>query len=766
MGGINMPVRMTGMISGMDTESLIKSMVDAQRLKNKKTTDKSTLLEWKQDKWKELNTKLFKLYQEDLSKLRLQGNYTAKKVTSSDDKLVDIKANNGASTGTNSVTVNELASSQSVTSIKLDNADINSKLKDLIGNKGLNLPIGDNDGIITIGYKEKETNLIITDETTLGDLVNAFKRAGLSASFDNNQNRLYISSKNSGETEKFTVISKEISNAATTALTKINELLNSSSLSGGDTSSIATALDNIRDQLRNDNTADISALYEKVEKMLIDGTPANGSTDAQKSIIKALTDIQKNLISSVENSTRQKAVKTIKDGIELEIVQKLKDQHESTEKALQSRIAEDAEKELSKKAGWEEKTQAEKDAAIQSIVDEKYNDLSEEEKEESIKKFLSGLTEIEYSSADILEEPHSSVGMTKAAHYKKLVEDEYNNNIGDKKTEGTIKEGLDALKGYLANYTEAKINERTSGNSLLTAFGLDDVTGSSIGSDGTDQMKVVEAKDASITLNGVAYTGSSNVFTINGYTITAKGETTQAITFTTINDTQANYDMIKKFVTNYNTLLKEMNELYYSASSRGYDPLSDDEKESMSEKQIDKWEDKIKGSILRRDDTLGTLLNTLNMAMMSTVEIDGKKYSLSTLGIKTSSDYTEKGLLHIDGDQDDALVSGLTNKLMEALEQDPDLVGKIVSGISKNLYDSMGEKMRAIPNVRSAFTFYNDKTMAKEQTEYQKKIKLLEKKLVDVENKYYKQFAAMESALSKLQSQTNALAGMLGTNSK
>jgi len=74
--------------------------------------------------------------------------------------------------------------------------------------------------------------------------------------------------------------------------------------------------------------------------------------------------------------------------------------------------------------------------------------------------------------------------------------------------------------------------------------------------------------------------------------------------------------------------------------------------------------------------------------------------------------------------------------------------------------------MKAIPNVRSALTFYNDKEMIKQKTEYEKQIAKLEKKLKEMEDKYYKQFAAMESALAKMQEQSNALAGMLGLNTK
>jgi flagellar hook-associated protein 2 len=126
-----MPVRMTGMISGMDTETLIKGIVDAQRLKNKRVEDKSTLLGWKQDKWKELNQKLYKLYTDDLSKMRLQGNYQTKKATSSDPRI-SVTAGTTAPNGSHLISVEQLASSQYVTSGKLaDNVTAKTTLKEL-----------------------------------------------------------------------------------------------------------------------------------------------------------------------------------------------------------------------------------------------------------------------------------------------------------------------------------------------------------------------------------------------------------------------------------------------------------------------------------------------------------------------------------------------------------------------------------------------------------------------------------------------------------
>jgi len=186
----------------------------------------------------------------------------------------------------------------------------------------------------------------------------------------------------------------------------------------------------------------------------------------------------------------------------------------------------------------------------------------------------------------------------------------------------------------------------------------------------------------------------------------------------------------------------------------------------MTEKDIDKWEEKIKDSILRNDSSLGSLLSSMKTAMMTSVDVDGARYSLSSFGIQTSANYKENGLLHIFGDEDDAEYADRTDKLLAALGEDPDKVMEVLSKISQNLYDTMYDKMKAIPNVRSAFTFYNDKTMSKQQTDYAKNIAQLEAKLLQTEEKYYKQFAVMETALAKLQSQSNALASMLGTSNQ
>jgi DNA-binding CsgD family transcriptional regulator len=96
-------------------------------------------------------------------------------------------------------------------------------------------------------------------------------------------------------------------------------------------------------------------------------------------------------------------------------------------------------------------------------------------------------------------------------------------------------------------------------------------------------------------------------------------------------------------------------------------PLTDEEKEAMSDKEVEKWEEKAKEAILRRDSSLGTLGNTLKNAMAEGFEVNGKKMYLSDFGIETLSYFmaadNEKAVYHINGDDKDDEFKSKPDKL-------------------------------------------------------------------------------------------------------
>ena len=143
------------------------------------------------------------------------------------------------------------------------------------------------------------------------------------------------------------------------------------------------------------------------------------------------------------------------------------------------------------------------------------------------------------------------------------------------------------------------------------------------------------------------------------------------------------------------------------------------------------------------------------------IEVDGKKYALSTFGICTSYDYKENGLLHIYGDVEDATYGTYDDKLMKALNEDSENTILALTGIAQNLYATMQDKMKAT-TMSSALTFYNDKQINKQISDYTTRISDWEDRLKGIEDRYYKQFSTMEAAMSKINSQSSYLSNLMG----
>jgi len=500
-----MPTRLTGMTSGIDTDALVSQLMEAQKTKLTKITNKQTKLEWKQDKWKDLNTKIYSLYTGTLSKLRFQSTYNQKKIASSNESKVTATGGNNLANGTHTLQIKQLASAQYTTGAAIEDTfgdKVNAsttKLTDIGYSEGdtFTFTMGDPDG-----DNYKEVTLTVGADTTIDDFLSSAKEAGINATFDKNHGRIFMASGESGLDHAFTV-----------------------------------------------------------------------TTDSE--------------------------------------------------------------------------------------------------------------------------------------------------------------EGMELLG----------LGEKATG---------------------------VAAQNAIYTYNGTEFEGSSNEVSVNGLNLVLSGVTegygtagAETISLNVSTDVDAVYDTIKSFVTEYNDLLKELNGAYNGATAKGYEPLTDDQKEAMTDDQIEKWENKIKDSLLRRDTTLNNLLSGFKSALQSSVEVGESKYSLASFGIMTSADYTENGLLHIYGDIEDSTYGDKADKLKAALLDDPDSTMQALTKIFGNLYSTMQDKMKST-SLSSALTFYNDKEMSKLQTSYAKEYSTMEDKLNDIEEKYYKQFSQMETSLNKLQSQQNQMASMLG----
>ena len=381
----------------------------------------------------------------------------------------------------------------------------------------------------------------------------------------------------------------------------------------------------------------------------------------------------------------------------------------------------------------------------------------------------------------------------------------------------TIKDLVSALNG--AGDTKASFdatNKRIFMTSNKTgeqnAFSLDgdaDIL-KTVGLSKEGGASIVDAQDSEIELNGAKFTSANNTYTVNGLTIDCLAETGNSeISITTSVDTQSMYDQVKSFLSQYNSLMKEMYSLYNADSAKGYEPLTDSEKDQMTDTEVEKWEEKIKAALLRRDDTLDGIMSTMKNAMSTSYYIyngnavtydsdkqyykcngnaiknsDGsyvtsasqlklwasangaKKYSLSSFGIKTEAYATmtansSQDAYHIDGDAADSVSKNNSDVLMNMLSSDPDTVSSFMKQLTSGLYSAIDTKMKSVKGLSSSYTIYNDIEMAREYSDYTDTISKWEDKLTDLEDSYYKKFAAMESALASLQSQSSSLSSLL-----
>lgn len=298
-----------------------------------------------------------------------------------------------------------------------------------------------------------------------------------------------------------------------------------------------------------------------------------------------------------------------------------------------------------------------------------------------------------------------------------------------------------------------------------------DVTFSQADKDAGKVASKIDGEDAKIELNDAVFTSTTNTFEINGLTMTVHKATDEVITLTTEQDTSGIYDTIKNFIKKYSELINEMDKLYNAESASKYEPLTKEEKEALSDTEVEEWEKKIKESLLRRDSTLSSVSSALKSVMLQT-HIPGRKgfndgndiylsaFGIETLGYFKAKD-NEKNAYHINGDPDDTDVKNYEDKLKKAIATDPDTVVEFFKELANNLYDTLEDKM-AKTDYSSRYTVYNDIQMASELKEYDSKIATEQKKLNDYIDRWYEKFSQMEVAMGKLNSQQSSISSLFG----
>lgn len=736
-----MPIRLSGLASGLDTEAIVGALVSAYSYKKDKYVKAQTKLSWKQDAWKTLNSKVYSLYT-SVGQMRYSSNYSVKKATVSDSTKATASASGTAINGTQSLKINTLARTAYVTGGELDSSVTGSTTLSSLGIK-----TGDATGNAKISVRTgtSVTNIELDSTMTINQFVTKLKEAGVEANFDENNHRFFISSKTSGKAGDFS-----ISASNTLGLTS---LIKMGLLSDSEINSIKS-------------TASGSELVKKQYGVFV-GTASGfasmlSSMKSYKEKISAADEIiNSDTATEEEKAAAQEEKETLENEYATEPSFKYLDEY-LDEKGIDittytdEQIAELGETIYSNEAKYTESaaqaTKEEITSAINAIRDAnvnlaKANAMSEDTDEEKAAK--------EVAIAEAKAEVDAAWSNETYAKWGTFIQD----NFGAKDSE-------DATGNY--NYTKfwSQSDNLELTNTVFYRVDLAaNIASNNVDLTTSNTAKKVDGVDAEIELNGVTYTNNTNSITVNGLTIEAQAVTKDEITVNVSNDTDALYDKVKDFLSSYNTLMNEMQSLYNADSAKDYEPLTEDEKAEMSETEIEKWEQKIKDSLLRRDTQLSGIISAMTMSMMSTYEINGKTYAWSTFGVHTlgtlNAEKNEGYAYHIDGDSEDSYTSGNEEKLRAALAEDPDTVIEFLKQMTTGLYKSLDDKMKSTA-VKSVYTVYNDKEMASEYSEYSSLIKTWTERVQDMEDAYYKKFSAMEKALATLQGNSSSISSLLG----
>lgn len=716
-----MGMRLSGLMSGMDTESIISQLVEAKKTKVDKTKKAQTKLNWKQDAWKELNTKLKNLQSKYLNNMRFSTAYSKKVTKVSNPNAVSVITGEDAVNGVQSLEIRKLAKTGYLTGGEVKGVDggkvtAMSKLSALgvTGEGSINVSTANGTSV----------DIKVSGDSTISDVLTQLKNAGLNANFDEGNQRFFVSSKESGAASDFSISAMDAGG------------LNALKALGLQESVKKIDINNISDE----DFEKLSATEK--EYVTYARYYANGD---------AIANMQDLIDKDVQSKTdsylaKYKSLVDAKAAAEKKIAD-INKKYEDAGKSLKS--IEEYEADLETKnqeiADAEEKLKAD-DSPLspdeRRALEEKLVELKKEAAEITAEK-----TDVETLKAQQDAIDKADADMTDVKQYVKI-----STSTGDDGETVYSAEATDELKKEVADRFYAKAEFANTMISTAT----------------TGNATKVNGQDAEIYLNGAKFTSATNTFKINGLTFTALNETKEGeqITVTTEQDTDGIYDMVKNFLKEYNSIINEMDKLYNADSSKGYEPLTTEEKDAMSDSEVEEYEKKIKDALLRRDENLNTVSSAMKEVMSAGISVGGKTMYLSDFGIETLGYFeaaaNERNAYHIAGDPDDFSSAGKDDVLKSMIANDPSTVISFFTNLSRNLYDKMSDLSKSVDGYRSFGSFYDDKKMKSDYDSYTSKIKDQQQKLNDYEDKWYKKFAAMETALSKMQSSANAVTSLLG----
>mgnify|MGYP000234247621 CR=1 FL=1 len=456
-----MAMRMSGLISGMDTESIIQQLVSARQTKVDNTKKAQTKLEWKQDTWKSLNTKLKNLQSKYVSNLRFSTSYMKKTTKVSNSSVVSVITGENAVNGVQQLAVKQLAKTAYLTGDKVEAGadgkgwDALSKISDVVGD-------GFSEGSISFTAGGKTVDINVTGDTTISDFLSQIKASGLNANFDAGQQRFFISAKQSGADNNFSMTANN--EAGANILSKLGLQVSLKD----DASSLAHYQEYAGYYVVGDRDATLANMQSMIDKDIA------SRTDEYLSQYKSLLTSKKSAEDKIAEIQEKYKDKTLESS---DVYQKQLDEKNARIKELTRQI-------YVLPLGDESAKLEEEKTKLQSEVDE----LSKLKKD-----------------ADTLETQQKNL-----ESYNKQIQDIQDKYIDVTAT--TDDEGNVTYSAVTKDSVKKEIEDSYYSKAAYAAKVMDDYNNGKLAKAGATK---IEGRDAKILLNGAEFSSANNSFTIN-----------------------------------------------------------------------------------------------------------------------------------------------------------------------------------------------------------------------------------------------------------
>ncbi|KIO60680.1 hypothetical protein B4166_0559 [Caldibacillus thermoamylovorans] len=695
-----MVMRVTGLASGMNIDEIVENMMKAQSIPLNKIKQQKTLLEWQRDSYREMNTLLLD-FRSQLTNMKLSSFYRTRSVASTNEDIVSATVASG--TGQASYTISKI-SSLAVAESRMTNSGISKQSSNKVDTtKSLFTVQGAFANEMSWKQGSVESKSIVTKE---GEPITLGLADGVQIT-DLENMTVEVNG------IKYTVIDGETPKSGEVMVNK-----DTGELTFGDT---IAANSTVKVNYVTDKKVENKTITKDTTQIQLKGALVAGQI---KLSFKDGTDTTIELSDEYTGiDTNGNRIGKIKDGDK--VVGEIN--YETGVITFNS--------EFSKYFPAETENSKEKPKLELTITSQQnyfsFGLTTHTSKGKIDEKFL--IQGSESLNSVMSKVNNSKLGVT-------MFYDSYSDKVTMTRKETGV---------YNENGQEI---EFTDGDFLTQVLGFHNITPDTPGN-------YVKAENATFIINGLETSRQSNTFSMNGVTFTLKKTTDTPVTINVNNDNDALFENIKNFVDKYNELVEKIEKKLSEPKYKDYLPLTDDEKEELSETQQEKWENMAKSGILRNDSILSGLITQMRTAIYSGVnqdDLDSAMKSLSAIGITTTADFTT-AKLEIN-----------ESKLKAAIEKDPNSIELLFNGtgatdgqkgVIQRLYDKVNATMDQLKErAGNSYSVNNQFTIGRQLDDLDDRIERFEDRLADLETRYYSQFTAMEQAIQKANSQAAYLA--------